>query len=533
MVPDRMLEEENERLDTFLVSFELFKREIALSDTGKAIHSRLNNQFYLWNRQKTKLANFQERLNSFRANLDNQRKSVDHLFSVWETTFKTIQEKPDLPENLMPMIRSFISEISLLQDTLNRKNNKIFLGLEKVTNSQIIITEQLSDIQGRLETATGAMLTEKGPSLFKLINQRVKGETLISGLSFTVSRLLLPLPDYMATNSGRFLVQILLFIVLTLLLIFFKKNLDRTKTGEAGPTIITGSLELIRRPVITSLLITLAFSFLIYPEAPVIFHSLVLILLILPLMILLPAMTLKKMDVYIYSLGFIFLLIIIVDIATSGWVLYLAMIAIAAILVLGLRKLLREQLIDSIFTNKLFPKLFKNYFWLLEFLLILSIPAIFIGYISFGRFLIEGVVWTLYSFLILFAGYNIIAELLELGIHSNFFQRFNVIRKYYDQIAKWFTNVLIWITVISLIIINLRIFHIGEPVFKAISFVWLSGFTVGNISLSLWKVVVFFLTLWISIRIGRLTRTILEEDVFNKFKMKRGEIGRASCRERV
>lgn len=523
LVPDSVLLEESTKLDTFLLNFELFQKELAESDTGKTDQTKLENHLYLWNSEKSKLSGIQGNLNSIKDKLNEQKESIDEILNVWQLSKEAMTKEEDLPENILQMVNNFLKNAGYIKDTINQKNEVVFTQLERVTSTNIIIDEHLSDIQIKLKMVTGISLTTKGPSLFKVIFGQTEKEKLVGNMTSNLKRNFIPVSDFVSNNITRVIIHLLIFIFLLVTLIVVRKNLNFSKYRKMDKHLISDALTLLTRPLAISLLITLILTFFIYSDPPIAFKVITFVLLLIPIMILLPALTIKEMNIYIYSLGFIFLLMNIMDLTIYGSLLdNLIRIVIALILLFGLSKLLRTEILNKIFFREFSKKLFNGFFILLSILLIISILAIVVGYYLFGEFIIDGVIWSLYCFLLFYAGYNVAAGFTELLIHSGSLQRFNVIQKYHDQISKWLISALYLATILFLFYVILLIFEIKEPVIKVVISIWEFGFIIGNFNFSLGNVIIFFFTLWVAILISRITRAVLEEDVLNKMKLKRG-----------
>lgn len=523
IVPDSILVFQVERLDTFLLNFDSFQNNPEEIDTGKTTQIKLENQLYIWNKQKSQLKSIQNDLEGIRNKLNDQKESVDEILLVWQHSKEAIEKEKEVPKNVLQIVNSFIDNIGLVKDTLNQKNEIIYTELEKIAQTTITIDENISDIESGLKKVTDQLLTTKDPSLFYAIFKSTEKIELFGDVSSNFKRTTIPFNDFFKNNANKLIFHAIFLMLLIVLFLFVKKNLNYNKFRKMDKKLIQGALVLFENPIITSLLLALIFSFIIYPDAPDIVKQLIFLLLLLPLMVLVPKLIEKELRYHIYGLGFIYLLFNYLDFAFYNSIIeHLIKIIVAFIVFYGLRNILKSKTFSKIFLRKGSTNIFKGLFSLFAFILVVGIIAIFIGYNMLGQFLIQSVIASLYAFMLFYAGYQAIAGLLELTLNSEGLKKFNVIKKHYDKISTWINSALYTGTILFLFYTILFIFKIQGSIINAIIVVWNFGFDTDTLKFSIGNIIIFFFTLWISILLSKIIGAILEEDALKKFKLKRG-----------
>ena len=115
--------------------------------------------------------------------------------------------------------------------------------------------------------------------------------------------------------------------------------------------LINRTLILFEYPIITSLLISLLFTFILYAGAPTIVRQLIFILLLIPIMILIPRLVIKELRNYVYGLGLIYLLFNYADFAYYKSIIdSISKIFVGGIVIYGLIKIIKTGLLKKLFS---------------------------------------------------------------------------------------------------------------------------------------------------------------------------------------
>ena len=522
IIPDSVLMEEKIRLDTFLLKFDKFQKSQLESDTGKAEQMRLENLTYLWNQQKDELAPLLNGFDKIKNKLLDQRNSLNEISNTWNLSLEAAKAE-EIPETAKNMVSSFMTEIELIQDTITKKNDFVYAQLERITTTSITINDNISIIETKLGKVTEVLLLTKGPSLFKAIKERNNIEKVPGSYPNTFKDIKVPVLRYISDNINLLIMNGILFIVLLVLIIILRKKLVFEKYKKLEIQKIYAALAFLTRPLSSALLITLLISTIIFADAPHIFITVIFILLVIPVLIIIPAITIKELNIYIYSFGFLYLFTLFMRLALMGPIVsHLVMIAVSLITLFGLIKFLKNKILDKILYRAFSRLLIKLLFILFGIALFISIFAIIFGYYSLGGFLLDSSIWSIYRFFLFYAAAALIIGFTEILFHTDFMQQVNTIKKYTKQILKWLNSV-IFVVIITLLLLDiLTIFRIEQPVIDFFTGLWEYKIPIGELDIIIGNVLLFFITLWVASLLSKITSAILEQDVLKKLKLKRG-----------
>lgn len=240
-------------------------------------------------------------------------------------------------------------------------------------------------------------------------------------------------------------------------------------------------------------------------------------------MIILPVITIKKLDNYIYGLGFIYLLTLFLRLSLMNYLSNsLLMIGINLITLYGIYIILKNKILDEILFRKTSIYIVKFLFSAFVFALIVSIISIISGYYILGTFLLDSTIWSIYRFFLFYAAYVVFVGFAELLIRSEFVQQMNSIKKNFKQIMQWLDAIIYLFIMIALLYNILSIFTIEEPVVNFIVSIWEFEIKIGEVTFSLGNILLFILTLWVASVLSKVISSIFEYDISKRLKLKRG-----------
>jgi small-conductance mechanosensitive channel len=157
-------------------------------------------------------------------------------------------------------------------------------------------------------------------------------------------------------------------------------------------------------------------------------------------------------------------------------------------------------------------------------LLVASIGVVFIilGYQGLAQVALDALLTNTLVGLLLFICSIILIGGLQFLISSSYLDRFQVIHDH-EKYLKGFVAriVIIGITLFWLDAI-LRIFYMKNAVYEIVHAIFTRDISLGSMSFSLGKIVLFVLIIWLSIIISRVIKVVLRKDVLNKLDLEKG-----------
>ena len=508
------------RLDTFLIELRKFEKSHKTFDKNLADQSRLQDALYQWDKKKEEIIAIQKTFEKINNSLLDKKEKLAELKLVWEKSLEEA-EKNNLPENARKMVNSLLSDINDVELLINQKSNFVYAQLERLTNSTIEINDNIQTLENKLNNLTDLLLFTKEPSLFKLIFS--KSDSAKIQRTYSLNELYLPVEHYVADNEIYLSLHLLFLIGVFIIMSIVKKRIKPEKYKAINPRLLSTVFEVLSRPVSTSFMIYLLTSNLIYADAPPIMKTLIYFLLLIPVMIILPLITVKQLNIYIYGLGFVYLLTLFLRLHILGAVLQYSIILIVIIMTIwGISKFLKKTVLIRIFHDSFSQTLITILFYSFIILLIVAFFAIMAGYYTLGVFLFDNTIWSIYRFFLFYAAYVLLEGFTELLLNSDTALKIKSIKQNKNVILSWLNSVIKLFLTFFLFKEIFTLFNIYNDISEVVINVWNYKIVAGNISFSIGNVFTLIITLYISNLLSKIVSTVLEKDVLQKFNFKRG-----------
>ncbi len=520
IISDRDMKNLKSELDTFLLHFETFKSEQKTSDT--ALDSKnLQGNLYLWNQKKNQLATIHERMDIVLSNLQDHKQTASEIRDLWERALDALLGD-EVPQSVRRQVQDFIRNVGLIQDAINLKSRTILSYLEKITDATILTDVKIEVANSKLRLAETTMMNSRGPWIIPALKQKLQDEEMLGSMKDNLKRNLIPFSEFMRDSRINFFAHSIIFFLLWGLFFLARKNFSK-EMEDLELKFRDRFLKILNKPFLAALFVALILSFIIYPQSPVIFQSIVLTLLLIPVVTIIPSVFYRKLDWYIYALA-----VLILFSRASDFILYpsvfdrLSDLIISLIILTGCYKIVKQRKLEGLFYRNYVQQFLVFFVYISMLLLCISVIANITGYYILGEFIVESLIWSFYSILLFYGGVIILAGFVEFSMYSDLFRKLHVVEKFSTQIITWINNLVLAITFTFWLYIILQIFRIDSPALGLIASIWQFGFEVGEVKFSPGNLIIFFVTIWITIFLSKIVRAVLEEDVLPPLKLERG-----------
>ena len=510
-----------EDLDSLFLQMEKFNKKLEQRDTGHLEQKELENIIYLWQQEKDKLTKWQDKLENELEGLQEKKVKTDKIVRLWSRSLEANGQ--EINKDNRKVLQDFIRRSRHFSDTLNLKSHDLMKMLQAISNRQILINNKLSALQSDLEKKEKMLLSNKGPSFFKVLRGEAPGYVFVGDIRKNLTGNMAPLKNYLGNNLFKLLWISLIFVFLLIFLIYLNKNKENEIFQEKEDSYISKALILVSRPLWTSLFLTLLSARFILTSAPHDLYIIIYTLTLIPLFLLIPAMLNKKNRYYFYMVGSIFLFDNLSELFFYGYLINnLVLIILSLILIATLVKYSRESMSLMIFPGKFFNKLISTFNYVTILLLSASIIATFFGYYFFQEFLVTAYIW-IYFAIYLYNTANItVAGLFEFLLYGKWTERYKSISKYREFLARKIILLLNVATFLLWLYTIIALFGFQKETAAAITAIWNFGFKAGTLDITIGNITLFIFSIWLSIQIARMVQAMLEEDILVKMDLERG-----------
>ena len=511
----------NKELDTLIFGINGFIGDstvLSLKDLnrGELDQITLQAEYYI-----NQLKPLQDRLSTLARGLESELTLLENNRQRWQLTLDQTREDEAVISS-SDRIQATIGRIDSVRNLLQNDLMLILDQQDKLTDKKISLEEVINMVKDQKVVLGETILTRDMPGFFRDLASLHNSKLL----SVHVEEFRRSVRDDLVLLKSGYVRPIIISLVLLglllALLIWFKRN-HRQVISETYHELSEGHRILINSPVVTGLFIAALIFRLSIPDLPKTFFDLNTMVMMIPMAILM---------IRIYGKKFITWIIVLVVAASLNFLYELAYHPgiLLRILLLGIcfagiglfmwifRREPFEGLVKHRFLNRFF-RILAVVFLVLQFL---AIIANLVGTFRLAEF------FTLVPLQITILAISIqiltkVADtLIFLVLASNYLQKLNVIRDEFRVIYRKSLWLMDFVLLLLFLSVALEILRIKNAVFKWGDGILTNGFKLGEISISLGNILIFFFVIWLSIMITRMISHVLEKDVFTRVKTGKG-----------
>ena len=441
---------------------------------------------------------------------------------TWKNTYDNAI-KESAPESLLTHIKSVIEEIEGISVNLKNKYDKSLTDTQTITTKISLLNDIKETLKETETTVSNQVFHQNQAALFSLVTE---DEFTLSGyvtsIGDSINEKYREVVDYFVTNSDLWL-KFSVVSTLSLGFVGFYNYLYRKKKLFVSRASLEKKIFFfIGRPFATYAILFILGLVLVFTSRPQALSELFLVFMFIPVMRVLQTVAKKEYFKYIYAIFIIYLLQWF-DENSVGFEVEqrYAMLLINVMLLVYVGTLVYNKVISSLGNGSLIK--IANYFLVLFFfLLIVSIGANIYGSVLLSTRIVSGVLKVFYSAMIFYSLYVILTGYIVVILRRRIASASNMLDKYSKNIEST-TRFLIqlWMMLWWLLIVTKTVSLYPLLADMAQSVMEFS-FSVSNTTISMQSIIDFVLIVVGTWVLARLVRTVLEVEVFARFRLPRG-----------
>jgi len=509
------------------------KNDVIVADIGKDLIASIDSIdgskgiLHLENRQiklqqeKRKIEEQKTFLTEIIQNIDQFKIHLTQESERWKETKNTLGNDSLAASVTLIKLGETISFLDSSLAQVSQKNKALLNILDHTIESGAEIDAQFDKNKALIRNKENGVFRRDHLPLFKagfksgFVNEMRKSISNILSIYFEI------LKDYMSSQGDALLLTLLALSGLIYLFFIIKKNVKIKESGY-GSFYKSMLIKVLSHPLSASAILTLFFTFFIFPDRPWVFREITLYLMAFPLIRILSLILDRKYHNYIYAFGIvIFISIFLVLIPAEFFIYRILLLLISAAEIALLTMFLLH------FDKK--HALHEQHSKLIYFFVILHLTLAVIGFISnmTGRIVLTEIVvaavfYNLFYGLVLFITALLLNGLVATGVDTRKGQQLNIFSKHGELIKQKTIYTLNIIASGIWVVLMLKNFRILDVIFSRILSIFTHEISIGSARFSLDVFVIFFAVIYISVMLSRIIRIVLEEDILNRVSLSKG-----------
>ncbi|MBT8378679.1 MAG: mechanosensitive ion channel [Ignavibacteria bacterium] len=512
--------------DVYLKNKEDLLNEADLDNLDQYNTRKLEDLRQRWANFDEKMSGWQSIVGERVTELEVEKSKLEEMIGIWQRTYDNALSE-EAPAELLQSVRDIQSKLKKYQTEIGKLITKDLKIQTALADESIALGINVSKLIDALNQRRQSIFSQDTAPLWEALGQPKDTAALSTQMSDVWELYRRSANDFIEINKRNIAIDIFLFLILLLLVYGFK---NFSKKLESPGNSLDMALRLLERPISISVLLFLLFFFLIYPELPEVLVSFIKMLILIPLLRIITNISHKSVRIPLYGLATLLVLSEIQSISPTESLLERIVLLMLTILALsGFLWLLIKRPIQSAMEGKKGFGAIKTGIRIAVIFFGVSLLANIFGYITLAEILVVKTLNSIFAAVILVTASITLNALLDIFLLSKIAGKLKVVKLYPDKIKITTGKIIRYAFIFWWVTIFLLNFEILLPVEDYFLNFVTGEWAIGTFSISIADVVLFFVTIWISVLLARLIRFFLEGDVLSRMTLPRGVPGAISA----
>jgi small-conductance mechanosensitive channel len=481
---------------------------------------QLTSLHLIWDRYSRQLGDWQGILSERAQQLGEEQDSVAAMRAVWEVTSDTAAAA-GYPEAAIGVIGSALALIDSVEAEIRVRFDTVLSLQNTVSELRGSATEVLDGIQTAQSQAQLHLFTPESPPLWQAIIS--PGELSWTHVMESFQQDFRELSMFWTDADERIPVQVATLLAILVAILLLRR---RSKHLIEEDPDIEKSAQILDRPFSVLLLIALLTMRTFHPQLPVVVVDLARLLALIPALRLLPALVHPALRRPLYGFAALWLFNDLLNILPEASTLHrVGTLLVAAASLAGLVWTLRNVADGVVESRRRRARFVLQVSRLGVVTLSGSIIGNVLGFVDLSHMLLDATLLSALIALGLFAAAVIVEALVHLLIRTRTAQSIASVRRHSNLLVRRVIEIARAAAFIMWFTWTLSAFGLLRPLVSAGMAVLMTPLNVGSLSISLGNIVAFFLAIYVAVLASRLTRFLLEQDVYPRLTLPRGVPG--------
>jgi small-conductance mechanosensitive channel len=472
--------------------------------------SDFHDELYRWKHDLAKRA--QE--------IGEQIARLTQLKNTWDATRQSA-DAAKLPREVLQRVEGTLADVQSALQKFEERQRQILRLQDRVVEQDQQVSQALASIERAREEAVSQLFVREGQPLWsKRVWTRTSQNAAAENRRF--SRQVRELTNYVEREKSRFLLHLVIFAALTSVLCWAKRAM-RKQISEERALQHAGAIFAV--PMQTALVLALLISSWIYPQAPRLLFAIIGAGALIPTALILRKLIHERLFPLVIGLVVFYFIdqlrIVVSSHELLSRLLFLAEMLAAAFFGLRALRIVRSFASASGKTGRAL-KVATFAIRCAVGLFFLAFVVNVFGYNRLSRLIGHTLLTSSYLALVLYGAIRIVDGLVLSALNAPPLSRLGLVKRSRTFISERLWRLLIWIAVALWVIFLLDSLALRAPIFQDLKALSASTIGLGSHKFTVGDVLLFVVAIWIAVITSRITRFVLEEEVFPRVHLAPG-----------
>jgi small-conductance mechanosensitive channel len=440
---------------------------------------------------------------------------IQEISAISTTWQETRASQKDLPEALGVRIVQMLERAPDVAQGAQAQLNSVVVTQNQLLAMQTRIKEIRRRIAQHQEARRDELFRLEHPPLWKVEGAAVTESYGRAG-SDLVARWSNDARSFVNSNAPNILGHLVVMVLILLGIRVLKRRAE-----SAG--VKADETRVLRKPVASGVLVALLLEGVFYPSTPTtILVAFGVTAAVMAILVLRPFLSGALRNV-LYVLVALYVVDRLLGMVAGGAPIHRMVLLGLGVVTVALAAIaVQSKYIDVMHERGLVRWITRPTFIAGLVLAALAVGLNLLGNVNLATLLTSGVIRSLLSLIVVFTLYLIANDLISLLLRPGFITRFRVVVRNRERIQRAVRRPVLFLAVGAWLAVAASSFGLFSPSVEWITELLKAEARVGDINISLGRIVAFFFALWLAIFASRITRAILADDVLPRFPLPRG-----------
>ena len=468
---------------------------------------RLTDQLAVRTRELTERATF----------LDREIALIPELRATWRSTVD-LARTSDAPPELMQRIDAVLKAIDATESVLQKRRAAVLSLQTRVAEQTQRVQTAIRSLRNAQSAAVNRLWVQDSPPIWSPEVRTAAAHALVRESQLSLGTQAGQLSAYVAREWSKFVYLALILFALAFVLMRIKGHAARWTDQDPA---LARANRVLQLPIAVACVLTFLLARPFLPEAPRAVWILLATLALIPIVMLLRRLIDRHLFPIVNALVVFYVVAQFRALAAampvlSRIILLLEMVGGALFLVWFIRSTRAErERTASRKTTRAAARI-----GVVLFAAVLVTNAL--GYVALANYLGTGALAAAYLAILLYAAAGILEGLIFFALQIRPLSRLAVVQHHRPLLRRRIARVIYAAAFISWLLLALGAFSLREAVLGRVTAFVNAEVNVRSLHLSLGAVLAFALTVWLALLLSRFIRFVLEEEVYDRFRLARG-----------
>ncbi|REJ76036.1 MAG: hypothetical protein DWQ47_10455 [Acidobacteria bacterium] len=476
-----------------------------------------------WRGLSGPVSGWKARLQSLSDDISDQLKSLENTLELWNQLnasvaggsgsqdAEALESPSSVPASVRARIGEVIRSVEAARERLTEKRRSVLSLQARVSERENRIEELRSQIRRERDEALANLLQKDYPSVWE-------AGAFEGNLGRDVTRSFNELYAELYAYAREHTTSIVVHLLLTLLFIglLFVVRRKAVELIEEEPK-LRRAVSVFAVPVATGFLLSIALSGFFYPRAPALLEAILAAAILIPGYLVLERIVQRPLVPSLRAIVVVFFFDAFSDLFIAYPYILRTLLILETTVVLALLVWLfrTQQGIDADRPDH--SRISKILHAIVPFAAIpfaVSLVANAFGFVSLARLLAEGMLESAYLALLIYALYMVVDGLILFAFRVRPLSDLMMVRNHGDALHGRVSRFFRWIAIVLWLALLLSNLYLLTPLVQRVGEVLTADLAIGSLVFSISDILLFVITVWLAFVLSKLTRFVLEEDIY-------------------